>query len=199
SSGGKRDHTRRSGRREASSSREAVGENSPRRGNSPLIFYRVRVPRFHFSTRKSFSINHLRLGRWLRHGTCFPSFTLATFPGGLDGHHMISAAPHVSVWLEEPSLDEGVLAHALEWASRLGWPLRTLPVTERQTQTGDGSGQNDLYILDEALPAALKEELLQRVLRLPRAGSLLCPRGCPPARPAPVGVRARRPGRAFLG
>jgi hypothetical protein len=49
------------------------------------------------------------------------------------------AIRRVSVWLDSPAPDQGVFAHALDWAGRLGLPLRTFatrPRPRRVTRSG---------------------------------------------------------------
>ncbi len=112
---------------------------------------------------------------------------------------MKSAAPHVAVWLDEPSPGEEVFAQALEWARRLGWPLRTLPLTDGPAERrSEDLGPDDLYVVDEGLTPSLRGALLRRVLRLPRAGVLLCPRVCAPIARVLVVVRDRDPASGFL-
>src|SRR5260370_34915027 len=104
---------------------------------------------------------------------------------------MKSAVPHVSVWLDDPAPGEGVLAYASEWAGRFGWPLRALSLTEREAWAGDEAGQDDLYVLGEGFPMALKGELLRRGGGRPLGGGLPWRVGRRPLAPWGLGGRGR--------
>jgi hypothetical protein len=121
----------------------------------------------------------------------------------------------VSVWLDGLAPEGGTFAHALEWASRLGLPLRA--VVRRREEMAPGSAPADqlaacaaacarkgvpwdasacqgppgfeadrflrpdeLAVVADTLPAALRNEVLGRVAQLPASPVLVCPRSWQP-------------------
>jgi hypothetical protein len=135
---------------------------------------------------------------------------------------------NVGVWLDDLAPAGGAFAHALEWAGRLGLPLRAVApegaaakkaleacaaaCTRRGVPWEGAVGQGPLPLdvdrfLDrgglcafgDALPPRLKEELLRQSLGSARAWVLVCPRSWHPAARVLVLDRHGDPANDFLG
>jgi hypothetical protein len=130
----------------------------------------------------------------------------------------------VAVWLDTLAPEGGTFAHAVEWATRLGLPLRAAAAApagqltacaaacaSRGVPWDAGSGQppaafepgrllrpHELAVVADALPGAMMGEVLSRSARLAAAPVLICPRSWQPAARVLVLDEQPTPGRGFL-